>query len=185
MERKFELGGGGALWIREEGLRARFSCERPDDKRGLYKAYIKGVGGRLLLGTMIPEGGRLGLCRTWSVDELTRKGFWPVTGGEAELSFSFENAQARSREGPAGWSRERDPSRLLGDKIISGAAGAVREALYSREEEGFALAIPYEENGAFPIQPLFCFAYLETIESKPYVVFHFNARGCPVFRNRE
>lgn len=82
MEQRFALDGGvGALSVREEGPRASIAAERPDDGRGLYKAYLRGRGGSVLLGTMTPENGRLLVRRTFSLDELRRRGAWPVLGG--------------------------------------------------------------------------------------------------------
>ena len=100
MEQRFALDGGvGALSVREEGPRASIAAERPDDGRGLYKAYLRGRGGSVLLGTMTPENGRLLVRRTFSLDELRRRGAWPVLGGAAELAFSFRGEETP----PQGW----------------------------------------------------------------------------------
>ena len=101
MEQRFALDGGvGALSVREEGPRASIAAERPDDGRGLYKAYLRGRGGSVLLGTMTPENGRLLVRRTFSLDELRRRGAWPVLGGAAEMAFSFRGEETP----PQGWS---------------------------------------------------------------------------------
>lgn len=186
MEWKFALGRGGTLFVQEMGPRALFLCEVPDDKRGLYKAYLRGREGRSLLGTLMPENGRLKLQRTLAIDELERKRLWPVTGGEIELAYAFSGASPSAvRQGPTGWNREENPAHLMGDRVLSHAANELRGVLFCREAGGFALAVPYEEKMAFPMQPLFCFAHIERLQERPYAVFHFNAHGCPIFQNKE
>lgn len=104
MEWRYALEGGGSLTVEEAGLRAVLTAERPEDGRGLYKAYLRGPSGRALLGTLAPEGGRLRVRRTLTLDDLKRQGAWPPVGGEAELAFSFGRDRA-----PAGW-RWTDPA---------------------------------------------------------------------------
>ena len=73
MEGSMEMRGGGTLTFRQEGPRVRLQVRREADGRGLYKAWLRGDGGgACLLGTLIPEGGELQLCRTLSVEELER-----------------------------------------------------------------------------------------------------------------
>ncbi len=181
MEQRFGLGrGGGRLLVREEGLTASFEAEMADDKQGLYKLFIAGQGGNLLLGTFMPEGGRLTLRRAVPLAELRRRGVWPVTGGEARMSFSF------GRDTPAvGWVRAENPARLMGDRLLSQAVYEQRGLLYRREEGGFSLAAPMERGRPFPMTPIFCFARLEKLPLGLYAIFCFNKHGCPIFRNEK
>lgn len=188
MEDRFELGkAGGTLLVRASDGRAVFEADRPDDRKGLYKAYLTGKNGHLLLGTLMPEGGRLRLRRTLTVTELERKGVWPVTGGSVELAYSFgqggEQPDAARLSG--GWSRERQPARLMGDRLLRQAASEIGGALTRHEEDGFALAVPYTPRSAFPMTGLFCFARIERLGGRDYAVFHFNRCGCPVFKTGE
>ncbi|HWS42432.1 MAG TPA: hypothetical protein VN421_05035 [Pseudoflavonifractor sp.] len=185
VEQHFSLGQrGGALLVRDEGPRAVFEAELPDDGRGLYKAYVCGKGGSTLLGTLTPERGRLRLRRTIPIGELERRGCWPVTGAEGRLEFFFSRDGQRSACAP-GWSREENPARLMGERLLARSAGELRGALLRREEGGFSLAAPMEKGGAFPMTPLFCFASLETLCERTYAVFHFNGSGYPVLWNKE
>ena len=146
MERRFTLEGGGALTVREEGLRAVLAAQRPDDGRGLYRAYLLGPeGGPALLGTMAPEGKILVIRRTISLDELRRQGAWPPCGGRAELSFSFTGNAATE-----GW-RWADPAALpFRDGELRRAASRLGRTLYRQEGEGFALACPFSCREPFP-----------------------------------
>lgn len=186
MEERFQLGqAGGRLLMREEGGRVAFEAERPEDGRGLYKAYLTGAGEKFLLGTFMPEGGMLRLRRTLTVNELSRRGLWPVTGGAAELAFAFgqgggqPQAQPSRQHAPQGWRLESAPGRLLGDRLLVQSAAGLTGALVRRREGGFDLALAYEFNRPFPLTPLFCFAHLEEINGRVYAVFRFNQKGCP------
>lgn len=184
MERRFVLGREGTLTVREEGSRVALEAGLPDDKRGLYKVYLRGNSGRFLLGTLMPEHGRLGLKRTLPLDELIRRGVWPVQSTEIELAFSFGQKPHTDFSVP-GWHRENEPARLLGDRVLSRAAAGLRGVLYQREGTGFALAAPFRQSEDFPLPPLFCFANIETMGQREYAVFHFNGHGCPIFQNKE
>ena len=48
------MEGGGALEVRQEGSRVKFTAERQRDEVGLYKVWLRGRG-EFLLGTLIPE----------------------------------------------------------------------------------------------------------------------------------
>lgn len=186
MEERLGMGRPGSLLvIRTEGARAVFEAQMPDDKRGLYKAYITGAGGTLLLGTMIPEGSRLRLRRILTLSELIQKGGWPVTSGEVRLAFSFGGGSNTKSSALPGWRREENPARLMGDHILACAAEGLRGTLFRAEKDGFALALPFERSAAFPMPPLFCFAHVEPLYERLHVVFHFNSHGYPIFQNKE
>ncbi len=68
------MEGGGTLSLEEEGLRVHLRAVCPDDGGGLYKVWVRGRGGSLLLGTLTPENGRLALSRTLSRSTLGQAG---------------------------------------------------------------------------------------------------------------
>lgn len=177
MEQQFTMDGGvGRLAVREEGLRAVLTAERPDDGRGLYKAYLTGPGGRVMLGTMVPEGGRLQVRRTLSLDELRRKGAWPPRGGGAELSFSFAGADP-----PPGWGWT-DPAGLpFREAELLRSAVRQGRVLCRREAGGFTLAYPFSCREPFPFVELFCFAQAVLLGGRRHVLFHFDGEGWPIF----
>lgn len=106
MGESWKMEGGGTLTLEEEGIRVRLWAVRPDDGRGLYKVWVRGRGGSLLLGTLIPERGRLALSRTLSRSTLEQAGCWPVTGGNSVLVFSFTDHTEKGEE----WRPEPDPA---------------------------------------------------------------------------
>ena len=142
---------------------------RPNDGRGLYKVWLHGQGGRLLLGTLAPEGDGLRLRRRLSRSELESSGCWPVTGGETVLAFAFERDV---------WKREEHPERLLRDGVLRSAVRGQSMLLW-RREGGFYLAASFDPARPFPLVPLFCFAKIQRVEGKSYAVFYFDREGNP------
>ena len=178
MERRFSLGGGrGWLTVRDTQGCAECKGELPDDKKGLYKGWLAGPGGKVLLGTFVPEKGVLRLSRTISIAELEHQGAWPPTGGEAVLAYAV--GQKRGKPSlPAGWSRITEPARLMGEPLLA-RAWEGGEALFHKDEQGFLLARRFRTDRPFPLTPLFCFAQVRELDGVPYVVFPFRPGGCP------
>ena len=163
---EIQLNGGGRLTLWEEGTLVHLQVQRHDDGRGLYKVWIYGQGGRRLLGTLVPEGGRLCLYRRLSRVELERERCWPVTGGETVLAFSF---------GQDGWVREEQPEQLVKDVVLRQALKG-QVMLLRRVEKGFRLSHSFDTARPFPLTPLFCLAKVEGGR----VIFFFDREGNPV-----
>lgn len=177
MEWSFD-GPDGSVAVRQEGECAVCRAMRPTDGGGLYKAWLLCQNGeRVLLGTLIPEGGALLLRRSIPVSRLRAQGAWPPAGGEIVMAYSFTETKA-----PAGWSVEQEPARKMGDPILAQAAGQLHGPLVREDGQGFSLAIPYSEKERFPLLPAFCFARLERLDGRTYVAFHFSQAGFPNFR---
>lgn len=175
MEWRYALEGGGSLTVEEAGLRAVLTAERPEDGRGLYKAYLRGPAGRALLGTLAPEGGRLRVRRTLTLDDLKRQGAWPPVGGEVELAFAFDRDRA-----PAGW-RWTDPGALsFGEEALRAMAVRQGKVLLRAEGGGFLLACPFSCARPFPMPALFCLARPVRLEGESYVCFRFGRDGWPM-----
>lgn len=178
MEEQFPMEGGGTLSLRQDGVRVHMEAERRSDDRGLYKVWLRGdQGGKLLLGTLVPEGGVLRLRRTLSVGTLERSGCWPRFRAEAALAFSFGS-------GPGGkWYCEQHPERQVRDPVLRAQmSGAM---LCRREGEGFALSAPFAADRPVRLPSLFCLAGVERREGRLYMVWHFNAEGEPVLPHKK
>lgn len=184
MEEHMELTGGGRLLVRDGGERAVLEVRRPEDGRGLYKAWICGQGGRMLLGTLMPEDGELRLRRELSVAELGRKGCWPIRGGECCLAFAFRQGEGE-RDIPEGWAKEEQPARLFSDPVLRHAAEQVETALRRDREGGFQLALPFDPGRPVGLSPVFCFAHLRRLAGRDYFIFQFNQSGIPTFPHKE
>lgn len=164
--------GGNVKWkVTEQGPRAVIEVWREDDGKGLYKAYLTGPGGRRLLGTLIPEEGRLYLRRVLSIDSLRRQGTWPVRQVEEELACSFQERAAEIH-----WD----------DAVLRRSARKLPRHTLRREGEGFSLSFPFDPRAPFPLVPAFCFARLEGGR----LIFSFQKGGVPYIfpghgKNRE
>ncbi len=178
MEERFPMKGGGTLSVRREGVRVHMEAERPVDNRGLYKVWLRGdQGGKLLLGTLAPEGGALRLRRTLSVGTLEQAGCWPGFRAEAPLAFSFTNQ-------PDGkWYCEQHPERLVADPVLKAQiSGAM---LCRREAEGFVLSAPFGTDRPVKLPSLFCLARVERREGRLHMVWYFDGEGRPALAHKE
>ena len=154
-------GGGRVKWqITEQGPKAVIEVWRPDDGEGLFKAWLTGPAGRYLLGTLMPENGRLFLRRTLSIDSLKRQGAWPIKGVEEQLVCSF-----RDPAGGIAWE----------DEVLRRSASTLPRYTLRREGEGFSLSFPFDPYRPFPLLPAFCFARVENGR----LIFSFRKGGFP------
>ena len=168
MEKSTDLVGGGRLYMTGEGGRVRFLAEREADGRGLYKVWLTGgEKGRCLLGTLAPEGKLLRLNRTLSAGELQRAGCWPVSGGEAVLTYSFG-------EKPE-WYCEDHPDRMVRDAVIAGELK--KPALCRKNKDGFQLAVPFLKNQPIACESIASVGSVKTIGNQRYIVWKFDRNG--------
>ncbi len=174
MEWSFD-GPNGVVTVRQEGDQALCRAIRPDQRNGLWKAWLLGMNGRILLGTLIPEGGALRLRRTVTVEQLERQGVWPPTGAElVQLNAPPPDPP------PIGWCWTDCPSRLMGEPGLHLSLQQTQRALLRREETGFQLGLPFGPKLPFPIPSLFCLSRIEYLDGTPYALFRFSRRGCPL-----
>ena len=172
----WNMEGGGTLSLEEEGLRVHLRAVCPDDGRGLYKVWVRGRGGSLLLGTLTPENGRLALSRTLSRSTLGQAGCWPVTGGNTVLLFPFTE---QSEEGEP-WRPEPDPARLCRDPLLRALLRGRTGFFSGQEGEARLLAAPFSDQKEFPLPVLFCLAQVEERAGRRWLVWRFDRAGNPV-----
>lgn len=166
------MGGGGVLTLQQDGPRVHMKAERPADGRGLYKVWLHGDhGGKLLLGTLVPDGGALRLSRVVSVSALERAGCWPRFRAEAPLAFAFDGR-------PDGrWYCEQHPEQLVTDPLLR---ARLRGAMLCRKENGtFALSSPFRADRPVRLPALVCLARVERRDGQLYMVWEFDSQGNP------
>lgn len=174
MDGQMKLSGvRGWLRWQEEAGGVVFRAEAEDPGDGLYKVYITYQNGTHLIGTLIPENGRLILRRTLSRGELERVGCRKIEGAEARLEFSFETEKRKS---------EWEPAELEGfskDPVLSPLFKKLTGALMCREETEIRLAIPFFQDRPFQLVPLICLGACMELEGKQYLCFSFDKEGRP------
>lgn len=146
--------------VTERGPRAVIEVWHRDKGDGLYKAYATGVGGTVLLGTLMPENGMLFLRRTLMVDSLKRQGAWPVKGVECRLVHPFQGASSAIP-----WA----------DEVLRRSARRLPRHAVQRSKEGFVLIVPFDTRSPFPLTPLFCLSRVENGR----LIFSFREDGTP------
>lgn len=171
MSMEFELEGGGRLRVWEDAGRVFFRCERPVSREGLYKVWIRGDGGEMLLGTLVPEGGRMVLGRAVWPMELRRCGCWPVRGGRCDLAFRFQ-----SRQGD-GWCWEEQPSKLVDEETAK--MGDWQRMLCHKGKDELFLACPVRKDRPVPLTSLICLAKPGRIRGEHCLIWRFDGCGKP------
>lgn len=134
---------------------------RPDRGEGLFKAELCAASGRMPLGTLLPEGGRLYLRRALRTEELKGRGLWPVLGVETYLAYPFHG-----KGDAVEWTDEllRRCARCLPPHTVSRSGGAV------------TFSFPFDPCAPFPFLPAFCFARVENGR----LLFCFDQQGIPL-----
>ena len=170
MEQILNMQGGGTLTLHREGNQIHMEARRPEDGQGLYKVWLANRrGGRLLLGTLAPEGDGLSLRRTLSISELERAGCWPLEEAQAPLAFPFSAAER--------WYCEQRPQEMISDPILKEQLRG--PVLCSRSREGFSLAVPFRTDAPVALNALICLAKVERLEGRPHLVWSFDREGRP------
>lgn len=167
-------GPNGGVTIRQEGRQAICQAISGAEGMGLYKAWLRGPTGQVLLGTLIPEGGVLRLRRVLEISQLEGKGAWPPEG--AEISLGEARPMPRQAEG---WKWVEQPGKMVSDKLVARMLRNTERTLCRRGESGFSLAFPYSCQEPYPLPGLFCLSTLEKISERWYAVFAFSLRGYP------
>lgn len=167
-----EMAGGGTLHMWEDGGRIFFRCESELKRDGLYKVWIRGSGGEMLLGTLTPAGEKLSLYRALTPLELRRYGCWPIQSARCVMVYAFRGDKQRDD-----WTLEDNPGRLVNEETRK--FGEWRRMLCRKKEDWLELAYPVRKDAALPLSHLFCLAVPMRIHGEMCLVWRFNREGEP------
>lgn len=173
MEWCFELPNG-AVTIRQEGRCAVCRAIYRTDEPSLFKAWLIGKRGRILLGTLIPEGGALRLHRSIEISQLERQGAWPPTGAEILAAYSLT-----TRHPPKGWCLQNEPWKMSELGEFRSSVQNFPWCFLRKNAKGIQIAIPWELGKTFPLSQLFCLASIKQFDGDLYLTFCFSAQGKP------
>lgn len=150
MERRLLLLEGetvrGELCCRDEGCYLLCSVDAPVWEDGVKKVWLCGEGGgRLLLGTLLPERGRYRLSRRLSHSSLRCCGLHRLS--RAEVNPGPEACPWRDLA-------HLSPPR---DAALARALRSAPQGLWRRDGDRLLLRFPWQPGEPVPLMSLFCF----------------------------
>lgn len=148
--------------IKEQGDRAVIDVWREESDAGLFRASIRGGSESFPLGALLPENGRLHLRRVLSVDDLKRRGFWPIRQIGEELVCPFQKAPETEK-----WT----------DAVLRRCAARLPRYTARRMGEYVVFSFRFDPASEFPFVPAFCFSCVEN----GVLIFAFRTDGTPYF----
>jgi hypothetical protein len=156
---------------REAGeTRFALRCNLPQEK--LWSVWLVGVSGELWLGCPVFDGREAVLEKRFS-HRLTQ----PL----GQLRYAELRSPGIQTEARMPWKPivEMPPFRTAWiRRQIQPCLGAL--CCYGRE--GCVIAVPYLPEKPFPLMPMFCFAHLQTIGGRPYLVLQLDDEEQPMLR---
>lgn len=167
----------GMAQLTTKGRQVTVEISQEDDKKGLYKGYLRGQHGRMELGTLMPEGGQLFLRRIVSIDTLEKRGVWPVLGVSTCLAYATPTVRRGNH--PPVWQGERNPRGWVKEPSIRCCIERVQGVMIRKCNQGVLMAVPWQEGREFPVPPLFCLATTRVMGGRQYVMFAFDHEGQP------
>lgn len=148
MEYQLPLTEGGLLrgeiYCRSDGFRCVFSIDVPPWGSGVKKVRLVGADGKqVLLGTLIPEQGRLRLQRTMSLSSLRGAGVERPVVGEVDSGPST-----------GGWQPLR--TFTCQDKEVRELICRLHQGSWRLEGPFLEVRFPWRLDMPVPVTPLFC-----------------------------
>lgn len=172
----------GQLRVERQGLRTVFRADCPAWDDTIKKVWLRGNGGNLLLGTLVPEGDRLKLNRTISNAMLREKGLEHCQRSEIEGAMG-QRAQRKSAQ-PAAENRWMPVARLSlpgMDPTLAEAIRSMKNGVWRREPDGICICCPWQIGQRMPCMPIFCFASYSTRRGGMLTWF-LDERGNPLIK---
>ena len=162
----------GKLHIESDGLYHIFRAECALDTHHIYRLTLCGASGELPLGVLAPRDGALCLARRISAASVRRIG--EIVSVRAERGRTLETQERK-------W-HTLGARRPFAGAELSAALSTFDGALFCEEDDRIFIALPFSQELPFPLESLFCFATVRTVEGKRCVVFAVNAAGEPIFQ---
>lgn len=135
---------GEVQWA-SDGCRTTFTIDALFWSAGVKKVWLVGEGGaRLLLGTLLPEQGRLRLSRTLSHSALRTAGL------ERILSAEIEGEAADMRQ----W--QSLETFTCADSVLTAAVSKLTEGSWRQEGDVLTVRFPWRVGRSVPVSALFC-----------------------------
>ena len=160
----------GELTMRQEGQETIFSCRSSLPGEGLWSIWAIGEQGELRLGLPQIQGDYAVLEKRFSARMTDPVG--KLLRGELRCSRQTSPRLHWRMVKEDGGFRTPWLARQLWNwpGVLCCAAGKER-----------MVAVPYEPKKPFPLMPMFCFASLQSIDARAYLVVRLNEEERPIF----
>lgn len=163
----------GEMHVEQQALHTCFSVSCRLREEQLLCVWAVGEQGEFRLGILVPADGRLTLCRRFS-GQLTA----PVG------KLLHGEVRAAGDGGAKQWQGIAHPEGLFQMPWLRRKLRGAEGVLFTKEQRGCCLAIPYDPLRPFPLTPLFCFARICRIRERWYAIYCFDGCERPVFHEK-
>ena len=160
---------GEATVERKDG-RAEINVSMKDPADGVYRATLTGTNGTLPLGVMEPHHGTLLLRRRPYLRDVECLG--KLKDIQVSRSFAFHRSEA--------WKKIDHASELVRSEFLKKRLGQCLAVHWKKKGDFLCLALPLSEDAPFPLEALFCFARIESVEGRQCVIYTFDKEEKPV-----
>lgn len=156
----------GELSVEREALYTWFTvcCRLPEP--GLWCAWAVGEQGRLRLGVLEPQDGKLTIRRRFS-----RRMTEPLG--------KLVQGELRPAAGETAWELLGDPAACFHSPYVQNQLRGVEGVRTRAEGTCRLVAVPYDGRRPFPLTAMFCFARVGTVEGRRCAVFALNREEWP------
>lgn len=159
----------GELTVEKDRLYTWFTVRASLPEEGLWCAWAIGSEGELRLGVLEPAGDCVTIRRRFSERLVSPLG--RLLGGEIRPVSGKQET----------WESVAEPDRLFRTPWLRKQLHRRKGILTRQSGARRLVAIPYDKDNPFPLAAMFCFAALEVIEEKKYLIFAFDDKECVVF----
>lgn len=160
----------GKATVEHKSGRSEIEVSMKDPADGLYRAVLTGEHGQLPLGVMEPHHGVLILRRRPYLRDVERLG--ALKEVQASRSFAFRR--------PEIWKKTDRPAELVSSAYLKEQLIPYRTAWWKKSEGSLLIALPWDENSPLPMESLFCFARLDSVDGRRSVVYSFDKGETPI-----
>ena len=163
----------GELMTEREPMYTWFTARTALPGEGLWCAWVVGDRGELRVGILEPEQNGAAIRRRFS---------HPMTAHLGQILRGELRPAAEGKKEPTGnWEPVTEAGKLFRTPWLQKQLQGKKDVLRMEKKGVRKIALPYEKNKPFPLTELFCFAQLQRIGEKFYVVFAFDREELPIF----
>lgn len=170
----------GSIEIADQGSRCTLRAECPGTIEGLLRAYAGSAArpqGRLLIGVMEPEQGRLSAQRIYTKNDLRGA---KIALDEIDTGELIRYRNVEDREIDIQWKVCHAPERLFRDVALKSALREAEGILVDDLQNPRHVAAPLRRRAAFCLAPAFCLVKKIDIDGESYGLLEISEKNDPI-----